>query len=779
MKIIQLLSLSLLTTVLLAGGRTVTDGFESTLVRPSPDRPVEEVCFRLFDVYLPEEFDTNPEQEFPIVYHLTGLGGNNATYSTPDRIVMDRMIENGEAVPMIIVAPDPRVLNYDGSFWVNSDVVDPDEPGESFNNRFEDYIVNELIPFVDEKYRQKKTAKDAAPFRAIMGQSMGGYGSLYFGIKYPELFSAFAGDSPTSFWLIATNLASPPEAGFPDGNSMFSFNKLLMKELKNGVIAPANGDISFGFYSWAGAFSPIVQGIGPANCTFDTNQCLSAAPFCVEYPFVVNAASEPAIVNGSFVANQPILDTWAQFDPFFLLDDADPEVLKRQAIYMDAGADLDLEPVDNVGARFFSDKLNGLDVTNEYVLFNGGHVTCTTITELECYRFTTNLKLFSGKFAEAGIFTPEVITPIVGDMVIDLTGNSVMRIVDKARVGIETDRDEGITQTNVTINISDSARLEIGTADTLGGGLQVGNRFSKSNILNEPLRAEDTITFTLNIDGPDATLQIGKQGYLGFGMGLEGNQTEVANFWGLSSLTNVDSVTLNLQQGRLEHNQIASSLGERGSLLGLGVSKEYDVSLNEDMFVISGGANFATITEANLIHPTVQDVAGAVNPGGIRNQIVETPATEFDKFYGAPKGIYASQTFSENRMTVGILSSSLMLFDTNKNKLASPATQQELFDYLKVDNYFEQGRKRAPINELDGQLIVGYITPRTIMVDGKEQMVMGINRFVVDQTDSCNPLSDPFMAQKVLNEGAVGITLATIDGQEQVIRLYDLDPIVT
>lgn len=764
-------------------GRTVTDGFQSAFVRPSPDRPDPDPnpCFRFFDVYLPDEFDSNPEMTFPIVYHLTGLGGNYTTFSEPDRLVMDKMLANKEVVPMIIVAPDPRVLNYDGSFWTDSDLVQDET--ESFNNKFERYIIEELIPFVDQKYRQKRDAQgNAAPFRALMGQSMGGYGSLLFGIKHPELFDAYAGDSPTAFWLINSNLASPPEPGFPQGNPMFSFNKLLIPGLANstppGRLTPNNDDITFGFFSWAGAFSPIVEGIGPSDCSFNTNSCLLTPPFCVAYPFNVGPNNVPQIVAGSFVENSPILQTWEKkYDPYVILDTFDPSVFKKKAIYFDAGDDLLLEIIDNVGSRYFSDKFSSLDVNNEYLLYKGGHVSCTTIDELSCYRFTTNLKLFSGKFADAG--KPPNKTVITGTMTIELAGNAVMSITNKAVLAIETEDEKGISSSsNVTLQLQDSARLEIGTDAQVGGGLQVGNSFGKANLLFDPARVDDSIRFTLAINGPQAVVQIGKQGFLGLGVGITGNATDVANYWGLSTLTNVDSVGLLFMQGRFEHNQIASSLEERGSLLALGASEEYTLFLNAESFVISGGANLATITEANRIHPTVQDTAGTIDPGGIRNRIVANPSPEFDDFYGPPKGVYASRTFSENLMKVGILSSSLMLFDTDKQPLATPATQEELFTFLSVANYFDQGRKRATINELDGHLIVGYIVPQTSVVDGQETTSLVIKRVMVNKDDPCNPLSVPFSADRIFQEGAVGIALATIDGTQQIVRLFDLNPLV-
>ena len=701
-----------------------------------------------------------------------------------DLLVMDQMLADNEVVPMIIVAPDPRVLNYDGSFWTDSNVVVGGviDDAESFNNMFEKYIFEELIPFVDAKYRQKTTTDgDAAPFRAVMGQSMGGYGSLYYGIKYQEFFSAFAGDSSTAFWLINSNIASPPETGFPNGNPMFTFNKILIPELANstppGRLTPDNGDITFGFFAWAAAFSPIVEGIGPSNCTDEVNSCRADAPFCVTYPFVVGAHNVPEIVNKSFVEVPTILNIWQTYDPFVLLNKLTPEVLNSKAIYLDAGSDLAREPIDNVGAHYFSAKLNSMDVNNEFLLFDGGHTSCTTLPEIKCYRFTTNLKLFSGKFSEAGMEPAKMI--ITGDMTIDLADNSVMSITDKALLTIETTDVFGVPSTsNVTINITDFARLEVGNDDVLGGGLQVGNRFGKANIVFDTTRSNDSITFTLNINGPGAVFQIGKQGYLGFGMGINGNNTDVANYWGITSLMNVDSVVLSFTQGRFEHNQIASSLDERGSLFALGISKAYEMTLDPENFVISGGANLAKITTANRIHPTVQNAAGVVNPGGIRNRIVAEPATQFDDFYGSPKGLYISHTFSRNLMNVGILSSSPMLFDTDKAPLPNPATQNQLFTYLAVQDYFDQGRKRAPINELDGQLVVGYITPATVLVDGVETTIMQINRYVVDQDDPCNPLMSPFPTERILEEGAVGIALATIGGIQQVVRLYDLNPVV-
>jgi S-formylglutathione hydrolase FrmB len=62
--------------------------------------------------------------------------------------------------------------------WYSDSVANP-------NDRYESYIVQELIPEIDKNYR---TSADR-DHRSIAGLSMGGYGAIKFGLKYPALFS--------------------------------------------------------------------------------------------------------------------------------------------------------------------------------------------------------------------------------------------------------------------------------------------------------------------------------------------------------------------------------------------------------------------------------------------------------------------------------------------------------------------------------------------------------------------------------------------------------------
>ena len=76
---------------------------------------------------------------------------------------------------MIVVMPNARNA-FDGSFYTNSPVT----------GNWEQFIVRDLVNYVDHKYRTLRTRKA----RGLAGHSMGGYGALRIGMRHPETFSA-------------------------------------------------------------------------------------------------------------------------------------------------------------------------------------------------------------------------------------------------------------------------------------------------------------------------------------------------------------------------------------------------------------------------------------------------------------------------------------------------------------------------------------------------------------------------------------------------------------
>ncbi len=106
----------------------------------------------------------------PVVYLLHGYSGNYA-----DWISKVKDIEKfADQYQMIIVCPDGGFGSW---YW--------DSPTDA-SFQYETYVSNELVQFIDQKY---KTIKDRKG-RAITGLSMGGHGALYLAIRHPDVFGA-------------------------------------------------------------------------------------------------------------------------------------------------------------------------------------------------------------------------------------------------------------------------------------------------------------------------------------------------------------------------------------------------------------------------------------------------------------------------------------------------------------------------------------------------------------------------------------------------------------
>jgi S-formylglutathione hydrolase FrmB len=108
-----------------------------------------------------------PSKRFPVVYLLHGLFGHFDNWTDKTKLTTYALDHN-----FIIVNPEG------GDGWYTDSATVP-------NDRYESYLINELIPEIDKKFR---TLADR-DHRAIAGLSMGGYGSIKFGLRYPELFS--------------------------------------------------------------------------------------------------------------------------------------------------------------------------------------------------------------------------------------------------------------------------------------------------------------------------------------------------------------------------------------------------------------------------------------------------------------------------------------------------------------------------------------------------------------------------------------------------------------
>lgn len=109
-------------------------------------------------------------KKFPVVYLLHGYSGNYGTWVKSFKEVANQVDKYG----FIVISVDG---NY--SSWYFDSPIDP-------TFKYETYIIDELVPYIDKKY--KTIARPAG--RAISGLSMGGHGALYLSFKHQDVYGA-------------------------------------------------------------------------------------------------------------------------------------------------------------------------------------------------------------------------------------------------------------------------------------------------------------------------------------------------------------------------------------------------------------------------------------------------------------------------------------------------------------------------------------------------------------------------------------------------------------
>lgn len=121
-----------------------------------------------YRIILPTDYSNlNETSRYPVIYLLHGLTGSFANWTDKTKLT-----EYAAKSKFIIVTPEGA------NGWYTDSISAP-------NDKYESYIVKELIPEIDKKFR---TIADR-DHRMIAGLSMGGYGAIKFGLKYPEMFN--------------------------------------------------------------------------------------------------------------------------------------------------------------------------------------------------------------------------------------------------------------------------------------------------------------------------------------------------------------------------------------------------------------------------------------------------------------------------------------------------------------------------------------------------------------------------------------------------------------
>lgn len=301
---------------------------------------------RMLPIYLPPGYDDNPYKRYPVIYVLAGHGGSGPLMlapvawgeSFPERI--DRLISSGAMGPVIAVLPDCWTI-FGGAQYLNSSAL----------GQYEDYLIQELIPYVDANYRTLPSREH----RAITGKSSGGYGAMVQSMRHPEVFSAVASHSGDIYF----------EFGLLPDLAKLHANLLKFDGLEGFIeqiptIKPKTHDPFFsvlGMLCYGAAYAPNPA----AHRGFDM-------PIDME--------------TGAL--REDVWQRWLAWDPVRMIDQPEHIAAWRQMsyIYLDCGLWDELN--FPVGTRIMSKKLDALGLKHDFELFNDGHINVP-------YRYDTSL----------------------------------------------------------------------------------------------------------------------------------------------------------------------------------------------------------------------------------------------------------------------------------------------------------------------------------------------------------------------------------------------------
>jgi S-formylglutathione hydrolase len=222
-------------------------------------------------IFLPSSYNIS-SKAYPVVYFLHGFQESIGNFE-PIFVSMDL----NETI--VVLASGRNLLG--GSFYANSPVT----------GNWEDFIVNDMVNFVDSNYR----AMHDPAHRGIAGFSMGGYGALNIAMKHPDIFGSTFAISPGLFDRNGLSnsqlyLKSVIEYYLSTEEALSQLNRTAAHTEYLRIVGMASarrGGNEIFTFAYGSAFSP-----NPGK----------NAPY-IDYPFSVDA-------TGNIVSNQSILNSW-------------------------------------------------------------------------------------------------------------------------------------------------------------------------------------------------------------------------------------------------------------------------------------------------------------------------------------------------------------------------------------------------------------------------------------------------------------------------------------
>jgi len=333
-------------------GRLEVLEFESAALR---DNPLGDPFVRPVWVYTPPGYDDEPDRAYPCVFVIQGYTGqidmwrNREAFRSSYPETVDELFATGGARPVLVAFVDCWT-SLGGSQFLNS-------PG---TGRYHDYLCEEIVPFVDERFRTD--ARREA--RGIQGKSSGGYGALVTPMLRPDLFSGLACHCGDSLFE-ACYLPEFPKA------------VRALRDEYGGSYDAWWADVrgrTFGTKAWDG---DLIEAWGYAACYSADEDGTVRLPFDTR--------------TGRLLDD--VWDRWLAWDPVRMIPRHADAMRSMRAVWLDAG-NKDEFFLDN-GMVAVSDELDAIGVAHTLELFDAGHMSIG-------YRYPRSLAFLAEALSEPG-----------------------------------------------------------------------------------------------------------------------------------------------------------------------------------------------------------------------------------------------------------------------------------------------------------------------------------------------------------------------------------------
>jgi hypothetical protein len=299
--------------------------------------PLGDPARRPLYVYRPPGVELDHPKPLPSVYVIQGYTGQLDMWLArqpfePTMIErLDAMFATAECPDAIVVFVDAWT-SYGGSQFLNS----------TSTGRYLDYLCDEVVPFVDERYPTDPT-RDR---RGLTGKSSGGYGAMVVPMLRPDIFGALASHAGDALFE-ACYLAGFPQVARALRDKFEGSWDVFFERMRGATHLEHEWIELLEAYGYAACYSPDPNAPGRALLPFD--------------------------VHGRLI--DEVWAQWLRWDPVRMAPGHADALRSMRRIYLDAGKKdefyLDL------GAQAFGAELDKLGIPHTLELFEGTHARLT------------------------------------------------------------------------------------------------------------------------------------------------------------------------------------------------------------------------------------------------------------------------------------------------------------------------------------------------------------------------------------------------------------------